>query len=69
MVVDFLLLFVFQIREQNRQDMKTAGPRSQVLASVITDNSPPVRSQCNKIITLIHITQLKHVARPHILSI
>uniref|UniRef100_A0A671SHD5 Beta-adducin-like n=1 Tax=Sinocyclocheilus anshuiensis TaxID=1608454 RepID=A0A671SHD5_9TELE len=31
-----------KIREQNRQDMKTAGPRSQVLASVITDNSPPV---------------------------
>ncbi|XP_016318457.1 beta-adducin-like isoform X1 [Sinocyclocheilus anshuiensis] len=30
-----------KIREQNRQDMKTAGPRSQVLASVITDNSPP----------------------------
>ncbi|XP_077097710.1 beta-adducin isoform X1 [Siphateles boraxobius] len=29
-----------KIREQNRQDMKTAGPRSQVLASV-TDNSPP----------------------------
>ncbi|XP_051957448.1 beta-adducin-like [Xyrauchen texanus] len=30
-----------KIREQNRQDMKTAGPQSQVLASVITDNSPP----------------------------
>uniref|UniRef100_A0A8C1TTI3 Adducin 2 (beta) n=1 Tax=Cyprinus carpio TaxID=7962 RepID=A0A8C1TTI3_CYPCA len=30
-----------KIREQNRQDMKTAGPRSQVLASVIPDNSPP----------------------------
>ncbi|XP_059404692.1 beta-adducin isoform X2 [Carassius carassius] len=30
-----------KIREQNRHDMKTAGPRSQVLASVITDNSPP----------------------------
>uniref|UniRef100_A0A673FNT2 Class II aldolase/adducin N-terminal domain-containing protein n=1 Tax=Sinocyclocheilus rhinocerous TaxID=307959 RepID=A0A673FNT2_9TELE len=34
-----------KIREQNRQDMKTAGPQSQVLASVITENSPPVRSQ------------------------
>ncbi|XP_043095196.1 beta-adducin isoform X11 [Puntigrus tetrazona] len=31
-----------KIREQNRQDMKTAGPQSQVLASVITDNSPPI---------------------------
>ncbi|XP_072520439.1 beta-adducin isoform X3 [Salminus brasiliensis] len=30
-----------KIREQNRQDMKTAGPQSQLLASVITDNSPP----------------------------
>ncbi|XP_016316219.1 beta-adducin isoform X1 [Sinocyclocheilus anshuiensis] len=30
-----------KIREQNRQDMKTAGPQSQVLASVITENSPP----------------------------
>ncbi|ROL49056.1 Beta-adducin [Anabarilius grahami] len=30
-----------KIREQNRQDMKTAGPQSQVLSSVITDNSPP----------------------------
>lgn len=36
-------MHLFQIREQNRQDMKTAGPQSQVLASVITDNSPPVR--------------------------
>ncbi|XP_043967953.1 beta-adducin isoform X1 [Gambusia affinis] len=31
-----------KIRQQNRQDMKTAGPQSQVLASVITDDSPPV---------------------------
>ncbi|XP_015245908.1 PREDICTED: beta-adducin isoform X2 [Cyprinodon variegatus] len=30
-----------KIRQQNRQDMKTAGPQSQVLASVITDESPP----------------------------
>ncbi|XP_043967957.1 beta-adducin isoform X2 [Gambusia affinis] len=30
-----------KIRQQNRQDMKTAGPQSQVLASVITDDSPP----------------------------
>ncbi|XP_066513075.1 beta-adducin-like isoform X1 [Hoplias malabaricus] len=30
-----------KIREQNRQDMKTAGPQSQLLASVITENSPP----------------------------
>uniref|UniRef100_A0A8C6Q2F0 Adducin 2 n=1 Tax=Nothobranchius furzeri TaxID=105023 RepID=A0A8C6Q2F0_NOTFU len=32
-----------KIRQQNRQDMKTAGPQSQVLASVITEDSPPVR--------------------------
>uniref|UniRef100_A0AAX7TNW5 Class II aldolase/adducin N-terminal domain-containing protein n=1 Tax=Astatotilapia calliptera TaxID=8154 RepID=A0AAX7TNW5_ASTCA len=31
-----------KIRQQNRQDMKTAGPQSQVLASVITEDSPPV---------------------------
>ncbi|KAJ4941631.1 hypothetical protein JOQ06_011509 [Pogonophryne albipinna] len=30
-----------KIREQNRQDMKTAGPQSQVLASVITVDGPP----------------------------
>ncbi|KAI9518082.1 Beta-adducin [Dissostichus eleginoides] len=30
-----------KIRLQNRQDMKTAGPQSQVLASVITVDSPP----------------------------
>ncbi|XP_062873785.1 beta-adducin isoform X2 [Trichomycterus rosablanca] len=30
-----------KIREQNRQDMKTAGPQSLLLASVITENSPP----------------------------
>ncbi|KAJ8415434.1 hypothetical protein AAFF_G00424140 [Aldrovandia affinis] len=30
-----------KIREQNRQDMKTAGPQSQLLASVISDKSPP----------------------------
>ncbi|XP_027024703.1 beta-adducin isoform X4 [Tachysurus fulvidraco] len=30
-----------KIREQNRQDMKTAGPQSQLLAGVITENSPP----------------------------
>ncbi|XP_034450762.1 beta-adducin isoform X2 [Hippoglossus hippoglossus] len=30
-----------KIRQQNRQDMKTAGPQSLVLASVITENSPP----------------------------
>ncbi|XP_072243172.1 beta-adducin-like [Leuresthes tenuis] len=29
-----------KIRQQNRQDMKTAGPQSQVLASVITEESP-----------------------------
>ncbi|KAM6965159.1 beta-adducin isoform 2-T2 [Aplochiton taeniatus] len=29
-----------KIREQNRQDMKTAGPQSQVLAGVITEDSP-----------------------------
>lgn len=33
-----------QIRQQNRQDMKTAGPQSQVLASVLTGDSPPVNS-------------------------
>lgn len=30
-----------KIRQQNRQDMKTAGPQSQVLAGVITEDSPP----------------------------
>uniref|UniRef100_A0A7N6AMQ8 Class II aldolase/adducin N-terminal domain-containing protein n=1 Tax=Anabas testudineus TaxID=64144 RepID=A0A7N6AMQ8_ANATE len=30
-----------KIRQQNRQDMKTAGPQSQVLASVITEEIPP----------------------------
>ncbi|KAJ8380242.1 hypothetical protein SKAU_G00010200 [Synaphobranchus kaupii] len=30
-----------KIREQNRQDMKTAGPQSQLLASVISDKTPP----------------------------
>ncbi|XP_058492918.1 beta-adducin isoform X1 [Solea solea] len=30
-----------KIRQQNRQDMKTAGPQSQVLASVITEGGPP----------------------------
>ncbi|XP_042344403.1 beta-adducin isoform X2 [Plectropomus leopardus] len=30
-----------KIRQQNRQDTKTAGPQSQVLASVITVDSPP----------------------------
>lgn len=39
-VVDVVYL---QIRQQNRQDMKTAGPQSQVLAGVITDDSLPVR--------------------------
>uniref|UniRef100_A0A8C7LY47 Adducin 2 (beta) n=1 Tax=Oncorhynchus mykiss TaxID=8022 RepID=A0A8C7LY47_ONCMY len=29
-----------KIRQQNRQDMKTAGPQSQVLAGVITDSNP-----------------------------
>lgn len=32
-----------QIRQQNREDTKTAGPQSQVLASVLTGDSPPVR--------------------------
>lgn len=36
------LRFGPQIRQQNRQDMKTAGPQSQVLASVLTGDSPPV---------------------------
>ncbi|XP_061116138.1 beta-adducin isoform X2 [Conger conger] len=30
-----------KIREQNRQDMKTAGPQSQLLAGVISDKTPP----------------------------
>ncbi|CAL1616446.1 unnamed protein product [Knipowitschia caucasica] len=30
-----------KIRQQNRQDMKTAGPQSQVLAAVISEDSPP----------------------------
>ena len=39
----FVLFYIpcVQIRQQNRQDMKTAGPQSQVLASV-TENCPPV---------------------------
>ncbi|XP_054906536.1 beta-adducin isoform X2 [Poeciliopsis prolifica] len=32
---------VIETRNKNRQDMKTAGPQSQVLASVITEDSPP----------------------------
>uniref|UniRef100_A0A8C8JYL9 Class II aldolase/adducin N-terminal domain-containing protein n=1 Tax=Oncorhynchus tshawytscha TaxID=74940 RepID=A0A8C8JYL9_ONCTS len=36
-----------KIRQQNRQDMKTAGPQSQVLAGVITDGSPLVRLKAN----------------------
>uniref|UniRef100_A0A8C8J346 Class II aldolase/adducin N-terminal domain-containing protein n=1 Tax=Oncorhynchus tshawytscha TaxID=74940 RepID=A0A8C8J346_ONCTS len=35
-----VLVVYLQIRQQNRQDMKTAGPQSQVLAGVITDGSP-----------------------------
>ncbi|KAK6313347.1 hypothetical protein J4Q44_G00166940 [Coregonus suidteri] len=34
-----------KIRQQNRQDMKTAGPQSQVLAGVITDGSLPVQQK------------------------
>ncbi|XP_036835913.1 beta-adducin isoform X1 [Oncorhynchus mykiss] len=34
-----------KIRQQNRQDMKTAGPQSQVLAGVITDSSPLVQKK------------------------
>ncbi|XP_052317703.1 beta-adducin-like isoform X2 [Oncorhynchus keta] len=34
-----------KIRQQNRQDMKTAGPQSQVLAGVITDGSPLVQTK------------------------
>lgn len=37
-----MFLICPQIRQQNRQDTKTAGPQSQVLASVITGDSPPV---------------------------
>lgn len=35
----YFVVFFFQIREQNRQDMKSAGPQSQLLASVLTDKS------------------------------
>lgn len=36
-----------QIREQNRQEVKSAGPQSQVLASVIAESSrSPVRPPC-----------------------
>lgn len=31
--------FPFQIREQNLQDIKTAGPQSQVLSGVVVDRS------------------------------
>ena len=37
-----MFCFGLQIRQQNREDMKTAGPQSQVLASVLTGDSPPV---------------------------
>ncbi|XP_054979435.1 beta-adducin isoform X2 [Sorex araneus] len=34
-----------KIREQNRQDVKSAGPQSQLLASVIAEKSPSTESQ------------------------
>ncbi|TTZ37261.1 Beta-adducin [Bagarius yarrelli] len=37
-----------KIREQNRQDAKTAGPQSQLLAGVITENSPPALEDYHK---------------------
>nr|XP_029494049.1 beta-adducin-like isoform X6 [Oncorhynchus nerka] len=37
------------IRQQNRQDMKTAGPQSQVLAGVITDGSPLVQKKLHHV--------------------
>lgn len=30
-------LLLFQIREQNRYDMKTAGPQSQLLAGIVIE--------------------------------
>ncbi|XP_064867747.1 beta-adducin-like isoform X5 [Oncorhynchus nerka] len=38
-----------KIRQQNRQDMKTAGPQSQVLAGVITDGSPLVQKKLHHV--------------------
>lgn len=55
---------LFQIREQNRQDMKTAGPQSQLLAGVITEKSPPV---CHKLSQLggVHSDSKHQKAQQH----
>jgi len=37
--VTVLCCFPLQIREQNLQDIKTAGPQSQVLSGVVVDRS------------------------------
>lgn len=34
--------FSIQIREQNRYDLKTAGPQSQLLAGIVVDKPPSV---------------------------
>lgn len=36
---NLMWLFFLQIREQNLQDIKTAGPQSQVLSGVVVDRS------------------------------
>lgn len=57
-----------QIRQQNRQDMKTAGPQSQVLASVLTVDSPPV-SCSNYSCNLVPLSELQCLKINLILSI
>lgn len=39
-VLTILLLYPLQIREQNRYDLKTAGPQSQLLAGIVVDKKP-----------------------------
>jgi hypothetical protein len=36
------LVLCIQIREQNRYDLKTAGPQSQLLAGIVVDKPPSV---------------------------
>lgn len=44
-----------QIREQNRQDVKSAGPQSQLLASVIAETSrSPVWHLCHTVSPHVH---------------
>ncbi|NWS64764.1 ADDB protein, partial [Chunga burmeisteri] len=52
-----------QIREQNRQDVKSAGPQSQLLASVIAETSrSPVRCPTSR--PQPHVPSPEHLALP-----